>query len=108
MTIARLGDNHFCPECCHGCSGCCHAVIGPSIKGSEDSYLNGRPILRADGVDNGIHCCCCGPNTWITDQGSPDSFINGHRIVRHLDQTISCGGIGWIISESSPDSNLNY
>jgi len=107
MTIARLTDFSFCPACCHSCPACCHAVKGPAIQGSVDSYLNGKNILIADGVHQGVHCCCCGPNMWWTMNGSEDSFLNGHAIVRHGDLTRHCGGIGWMI-ESSDDSNVNY
>jgi len=107
MTIARLSDISFCPACCHSCPACCHVVQGPAITGSEDAYLNGRPILRAQGRDQGIHCCCCGPNMWWTLQGSEDSFVDGLPIVRHDDTTRHCGGLGWMIT-SSDDSNVNY
>lgn len=107
MTTARVGDiSHNYSDCC-GCPGCCHDVQGPAISGSHDSFLNGRAVLRANGMDNGVHCCCCGANNWRTMQGSSDVYLNGLPEVRLFDKTRHCGGIGQI-ETSSEDTNMNY
>ena len=107
MTVARLGDLSHNPRDCHSCPGCCHDVIGPAITGSPDTNLNGRPVLRATHFDGGIHCCCCGPNTWRTLCGSGDIYLNGTQLARLFDCTQHCGGIGKIVTSSS-DTNTNY
>jgi len=107
MTVARLGDISHNPSDCHSCPACCHDVKGPAITGSPDVFLNGRGVLRAQGIDQGIHCCCCGANQWQTLQGSSDIYLDGLPLVRLMDQTKHCGGIGFI-ETSSEDTNSNY
>lgn len=88
----RLTDLEFNPADAHGCPACAHTVTGPSVSGSPDTYINGLNAMRAQGVDNGVHCCCCGSNTWITCEGSPDTYINGFPSVRLGDFNTCCGG----------------
>jgi len=107
MTVCRVGDYHLCPDDSHKCIGCPHVVTGPATYGAPDVILNGRSILRSNMVDGGIHCCCCGPNTWQTLSGSSDVFVHGIPIVRLGDITKSCGGIGSMIT-SSEDTNNNH
>jgi len=107
MTVARLTDISHNPSDCHSCPGCCHDVKGPAITGSPDTILNGKPVLRAAGADQGIHCCCCGSNSWMTLAGSGDIYLNGLPLVRLMDPTQHCGGIGFI-ETSSEDTNSNY
>ena len=107
MTIARVTDLSFCPACCHSCPACCHSVIGPALSGSPDTEVNGLKVLRGQMADDGVHCCCCGSNTWKTQCGSDDIYVNGLPIVRNADCTIHCGGGGNIMTYSS-DTNTNY
>lgn len=96
---ARLGDQSQVPSDSHGCPGCAHSCIGPSIQGSPNVNVNGKPALRAPG-DPGTHSSCCGPNTWQTVMGSGTVNINGKKAVRKGDQTQHCGGVGKMVDGS--------
>jgi uncharacterized Zn-binding protein involved in type VI secretion len=96
----RLGDLHLNPADGCGCPACTHCVVGPAVTGSPNTNTNGRPSLRAATADNGVHCCCCGSNTWITDTGSSNVFINGYPASRFGDGNICCGGYGHMITAS--------
>lgn len=106
-SYCRLTDLEFNPSDSCGCPACAHTVSGPSVTGSPDTYINGLNAMRASGVDMGVHCCCCGPNTWITNQGSPDVFINGIAAVRLGDMNICCGGGTPHMITGSPDTFAN-
>ncbi len=88
--ICTLGDlakttaphDHNCPACPHMCQG-------PAISASGDVRVGGRPALRVG--DAGIHAACCGPNTWVVQEGSGQVFINGAPAVRKGDKTRHCG-----------------
>jgi uncharacterized Zn-binding protein involved in type VI secretion len=72
--------------------------VGPSIIGSPDVLVNGRPALRKD--DLGLHAVCCGPNMWQANAGSGTVFINGKAAHRNGDATKHCGGQGKLIQGS--------
>lgn len=103
-AASRVGDKSHCPADSHGCPGCPHPVLGPSVSGSPDVHVNGRPAMRVG--DAGIHAACCGPNTWQAIQGSPDVFINGRAAHRLGDADQHCGGVGKMV-EGSPDVFIN-
>ncbi len=94
----RLGDQAQIQQDAHGCPGCPHPGVGPSIAGSPDVFVNGRPALRKD--DLGIHAVCCGPNMWQANAGSGTVFINGKAAHRNGDATKHCGGQGKLIQGS--------
>jgi uncharacterized Zn-binding protein involved in type VI secretion len=95
----RLGDKAQIQADAHGCPGCPHPGVGPSIVGSTNVLVNGRPALRVDDV--GLHAACCGGNMWSALQGSPTVFINGKAAFRQNDPTRHCGGQGKLIEGSS-------
>jgi uncharacterized Zn-binding protein involved in type VI secretion len=94
----RLGDKSQVPADAHGCVACPHSCIGPAVKGSPDVMVNNRPAIRA--TDNGIHAACCGPNTWIAQQGSGVVIINGLKAHRLGDADQHCGGMGKMVEGS--------
>lgn len=95
----RLGDQSQTQADAHGCPGCPHPGVGPSVTGSANVLINGRPALRVD--DKGIHAACCGNNMWTATQGSPTVFINGKAAHRMNDMVRHCGGTGKLIEGSS-------
>ena len=97
-AAARRTDISMCPGDSHGNICCAHSVKGPAISGSPDVLVAGEAQLRATGVDNGVHSGCCGPNTWVTLQGSTSVFVNDLPAVRLGDATTHCGGSGSIIT----------
>ncbi len=94
----RLSDKAHADADAHGCPGCPHPAIGPSITGSPDVFVNGRPALRVDDV--GIHAACCGSNLWRASRGSASVFINGRAAHRITDETRHCGGSGQLVEGS--------
>jgi uncharacterized Zn-binding protein involved in type VI secretion len=72
----------------HGCAGCPHVCLGPAISASANVSIGGQPALRVG--DMGIHAACCGPNTWIVQEGSGQVFINGSASVSIGDKTLHC------------------
>ncbi len=86
------------PADAHGCLVCPHSVSGPATTGSSDVMVAGSPQLRASGMDQGVHAACCGPNTWMTLQGSSTVFVNDQPAVRLGDTTTHCGGVGSVIT----------
>ena len=97
---ARMTDISLNPADAHGSTCCAHPVQGPAITGSSNVIVGGQPLLRAAGADQGVHSACCGPNTWMTVQGSGTVFVNDIPAVRLGDTTQHCGGVGSIISGS--------
>ena len=71
------------------------------MSGSPNVLVAGESQLRASGADNGKHSGCCGPNTWVTLQGSTSVFVNDLPAVRLGDTTTHCGGSGSIITGAS-------
>ncbi len=102
----RRTDIHYNPSDSCGCGACPHAVSGPAITGSPNVFANNLGGLRANGIDIGVHCCCCGPNIWGTMQGSPNVFLNNYPFVRLNDITWCCGGTGSMIT-CSPNVIIN-
>ena len=100
-AAARRTDISMCPGDSHGNICCAHSVNGPAISGSPDVLVAGEAQLRATGVDNGVHSGCCGPNTWVTLQGSSTVFVNDLPAVRLGDATTHCGGAGSLITGAS-------
>ena len=100
-SAARQDDISLNPADAHGCLVCPHSVSGPAVTGSEDVIVAGSPQLRATARDQGVHAACCGPNTWVTLQGSSTVFVNDIPAVRLGDATTHCGGIGSIITGAS-------
>ena len=96
---SRLGDKAHAPADAHGCKSCAHPVTGPSVVGSPDVLINGKPAMRLG--DAGIHSGCCGPNTWQAVMGSATVLINGMPAVRLGDMTQHCGGVGKLIEGSA-------
>jgi uncharacterized Zn-binding protein involved in type VI secretion len=72
----------------HGCPGCPHVCLGPAISASANVLVGGQPALRVG--DMGIHTACCGPNTWVVQEGSGQVFINGSASVSIGDKTKHC------------------
>jgi uncharacterized Zn-binding protein involved in type VI secretion len=97
-TACRQSDMSMNPADAHGCNGCPHCVSGPAMSGSGNVMIEGMPALRAQGVDMGVHAACCGPNSWVTMQGSATVYINDMPVVRLGDMTVHCGGVGSMIS----------
>lgn len=98
--VCRLGDRAKAPLDVHGCPACPHPnVIGPSISGSSNVYVNGMPALRIN--DIGMHAACCGTNMWKITAASGQVFINGSAMVRKGDPTQHCGGIGQMVDASA-------
>lgn len=98
---ARQTDISMNPADAHGCLVCPHSVRGPATTGSADVIVEGQPLLRASGTDVGVHAACCGPNTWVTMQGSTTVTVNDMPVVRLGDVTTHCGGPGTIVTGSS-------
>ncbi len=94
----RLQDRSKCPSDSHGCKPCPHSVIGPSVQGSGNVFVNSLPAMRVG--DMGVHSSCCGPNVWQADVGSATVFINGIAAHRKGDATVHCGGDGNLIEGS--------
>ena len=90
---------HFVPADAHGNRCCPHPATGPAISGSPNVMVNNQPALRVG--DNGMHATCCGPNTWIAQQGSSVVLINMMQSHRLYDVDIHCGGPGYMIEASS-------
>ena len=89
MPLAcRMNDISMNPADAHGCLVCPHSVSGPAITGSSDTVIEGQPALRASGSDSGVHAACCGPNSWVTMQGSSSVFVNDIPVVRLGDTTV--------------------
>lgn len=97
-NACRQSDISMNPADAHGCLVCPHPVSGPAVTGSGDVMIEGSPALRAQGIDSGVHAACCGPNSWVTMQGSSTVYINDLPVVRLGDTTIHCGGVGTMIS----------
>ena len=97
-AAARRTDISMNPADTHGNICCAHSVQGPAVSGSNNVIVAGQALLRAQGTDNGVHSGCCGPNTWVTVQGSSTVFVNDIPAVRLGDMTKHCGGAGSIIS----------
>jgi len=95
---ARMTDISLNPADVHGCNGCPHGVQGPALSGSSNTIVAGQALLRARGADNGVHAGCCGPNIWVTMQGSTKVYCNDLPVVRVGDATTHCGGVGSIIT----------
>jgi uncharacterized Zn-binding protein involved in type VI secretion len=95
---ARQNDISMNPADAHGCNGCPHGVSGPAVTGSANVIVAGSPQLRATGADQGVHAACCGPNSWVTTQGSGTVLVNDLPAVRLGDMTTHCGGIGSMIT----------
>lgn len=95
---ARRTDISMNPADSHGNICCAHSVQGPAKTGSTNVFVGGQPQLRARGSDSGVHAGCCGPNTWVTLQGSKTVTVNDLPAVRVGDQTTHCGGPGSIIT----------
>ncbi len=99
MPLAcRMNDISMNPADAHGCNGCPHTASGPALTGSSNCVVEGQPVLRASGNDSGVHAACCGPNSWVTMQGSSSVFVNDLPVVRMGDSTVHCGGVGTMIS----------
>jgi uncharacterized Zn-binding protein involved in type VI secretion len=96
---ARLGDKSQVPVDAHGCPACPHSCVGPSIVGSPDVLVNGRPAIRVG--DKGVHAACCGPNTWTAQMGSSTVMINNKQAHRLNDMDQHCGGVGRMIEGST-------
>ncbi len=99
--VGRLGDLSQTQADAHGCPGCPHPATGPAITGSPDVLVNGRPALRGQGEDVGVHAACCGPNMWKTVMGSPTVLINGKPAHRLNDLDAHCGGVGKLTTAST-------
>ena len=97
-AAARQTDISMCPSDSHGNICCSHGVKGPAVSGSGNVIVVGQGQLRAAGADNGVHSGCCGPNTWVTVQGSGTVFINDLPAVRVGDTTKHCGGSGSVVT----------
>jgi len=97
-AAARRKDISMNPADAHGCLVCPHSVSGPAITGSNDVFVAGQAQLRASGADQGVHGACCGPNSWVTMQGSGTVYVNDLPAVRLGDATKHCGGVGSIIT----------
>lgn len=97
-AAARRTDISMNPSDSHGAPCCSHGVEGPAQTGSANVFVEGQPLLRARGVDNGVHSGCCGPNTWVTMQGSTSVTVNDIPVVRVGDATTHCGGTGSLIT----------
>jgi len=97
-NACRQTDISLNPADAHGCNGCPHTVSGPALTGSGDVSIEGLPALRAQGMDQGVHAACCGPNSWVTMQGSGTVYINDLPVVRLGDTTVHCGGVGAMMS----------
>ena len=97
---SRLGDKSQISADKHGCPACPHPAVGPSVVGSPNVKINGKPAMRVD--DAGIHAACCGPNTWVAKAGSSTVKINGKKAHRKDDADDHCGGTGKMI-EGSPN-----
>lgn len=95
----RLGDKARSPIDAHGCPACPHPVVGPSVVGSGDVVVNGRPALRVD--DTGIHGACCGPNVWLAITGSLTVQINGKAAFRLGDTSRHCSQASGALIEAS-------
>ena len=95
----RLGDKANIPADAHGCPACPHNCTGPATLGSPNVFTNKRPQVRLQ--DMGIHAPCCGPNMWMTANGSATVFVNGMPAIRQGDPTMHCGGMGNTIEGSS-------
>jgi len=95
---ARRTDISMNPSDSHGNLCCAHSVKGPAQTGSANVIIGGQPQLRALGSDSGVHSGCCGPNTWVTLQGSTTVTVNDLPAVRVGDRTTHCGGTGSIIT----------
>lgn len=98
QRVGRLGDKARIEHDIHGCIACDHAAQGPAISGSNNVFVNRRPVLRVS--DRGIHTPCCGLNRWEAVEGSPTVFVNGRAIHRVGDKTRHCGGLGELIDGS--------
>ncbi len=98
---ARRTDISMNPSCSHGALCCAHSVEGPATTGSANVFVEGQPLLRASGTDNGVHSSCCGANTWVTMQGSSTVTVNDIPVVRLGDATTHCGGTGSLITGAS-------
>lgn len=87
--VCRLGDiaKSTTPHA-HGCPACPHLCQGPAISASANVFVGGMPALRVG--DMGIHSACCGPNTWLVQEGSGQVFINGSASVSIGDKTRHC------------------
>ena len=96
--VARVSDLALVPSDGHFCPGCMHVCIGPVISGSNDVFVNSLNAVRKG--DPGIHAACCGPNTYVTHEGSSSVYVNGVPLVRWLDETKHCGGMGRMVMAS--------
>src|SRR5437868_3416338 len=93
-AVCALGDisQSVTPDV-HGCCSCPHPMVsGPAITASGNVKVGGKPALRVG--DTGVHCACCGPNTWVVTGGSGQVCINGSSAVRVGDDTQHCGSKG--------------
>jgi len=97
-NACRTTDISLNPADAHGCNGCPHTVSGPAMTGSSNVQIEGLSALRAQGADQGVHAACCGPNSWVTMQGSGTVYINDLPVVRLGDMTVHCGGVGSMMS----------
>ena len=98
---AHVGTIAYCQSDSHGCLSCPHVVQGPVTSGSSLVTVDGLPAARKG--DPGVHCCCCGPNTFVIAEGDPKVLIDGKPAARIGDKTQHCGGVGALgISVASP------
>ena len=88
----RLGDRSACP----------HQSTSPSITGSPNVNVDGKPALRVS--DLGMPPPCC-PKPWVASKGSGTVFINGLPAHRLGDEDLHAAGPGRLI-EGSPDVNI--
>jgi len=91
---ASVGSIATCVVDAHGCLACPHRVSGPVTSGSPNVFVNGKPAARVGDV--GVHCACCGQNTYKIVTGDPQVLINGRAAARMGSKTEHCGGVGEI------------
>ena len=89
FKYAAIGDKVTGQPHGHGCPACPHADInGVIVSGSPNVLLGGLPAARKG--DTGVHCCCCGPNTFTIEEGDPNVLIDGRPAARLGDKTMHC------------------
>ncbi|MBO0664504.1 PAAR domain-containing protein [Jiella sp. MQZ9-1] len=71
----------------------CHFPPSPATGGSENVFVNGRPLMRV-GDSYAPHACVAGhagPHGRALAEGSRSVFVNGRKAGR-LGDAIDCGG----------------
>lgn len=97
-------DKSQCTTYMYDCSVYPNPVHAPTLSGSPDLLINGKPGLRVG--NNGIHASCYPADTWQVIEGSPNVSMNGKPSHRLDDEDQHSGEIGRMM-EGSPNVFMN-